>query len=120
MKKVINVFLAMLVFFVAAKFFPQYIVIPGIEELIITTLLYSVSGWIIVGAILTFLIPAIFGDVGKLLSALLIVTVIIMSTPFELYFIQKFYSGFQIHGGWTYFFMTIALAVFSVKDKDKN
>lgn len=120
MKKVINFLLALLVFYIGGKYFPQNIVIPGTQELIITTLLYCVSGWILVGVCLLLLIPAFFGDAGRGLSVLLIITLVIMSVPFELYIIQRLYTGFRIYGGWAYFLLSVALSIIRLTTETEN
>lgn len=76
----------------------------------------------IIGICLICLIPAVIGDLGKVLAYALFFTVIILSSPIRLYLIHRFYDGFYIHGGFiVYLLLSVVLSILNIGDaKQKN
>ncbi len=121
MRKILNIFITLAIFYFASKFFGEYVVIEGTKELIITTLLWVVSGWVIVAICILGLVPALAGDFGKVIALAICVTVILLSTPIRLYLLNRFYDGFAIHGGFlVYLLLTVALSVLTIGDAKKD
>lgn len=120
MKKIINFALALLIFWCASHWFGDYVQIDGIEGLILTTLIWWISGYAIMAICILCLVPALAGNFGKVVAMAAIVTIIIFSSVIRLYLMQRFYSGFAINGGWTYILLALTLSIFSLGEKKKD
>lgn len=121
MKKILNIFLAFVVFYLATNYFGEYVTITSMKEILITTLLWVVSGYMIIGIIILCLLPAIVGDLGKVVAFALISTIMILSSPIRLYLIHRFYDGFSIHGGFiVYIILSVVLSILSLGDTVKK
>lgn len=121
MRRILNIFIQFAIFFVAARYFGEYIVIAGTKETIITTLLWVVSGYAIMGICLLCLVPALAGSVGRIIAAAAMVTVLFLSSPIRLYFLNRWYNGFTINGGFlVYLILSIVLSIFSIGDAKKD
>ncbi|NEW04660.1 phage holin family protein [Paenibacillus sp. SYP-B3998] len=57
--------------------------------------------------------------IGCLTTPLLILASLIL-TPIKLWLLDRYLSGFEIHGFWTYVIMSIVLSIFTAKAKSNN
>lgn len=117
MKRILNILIQFAIFFIASTYFGEYISIGGTKELIITTLLWVVSGYLIIGFCLLCIVPALIGNLGKIVAFAAIFTICILSSPIRLYLMNCYYDGFTIHGGFiVYLILSVVLSILSIGD----
>ncbi|NEN81843.1 MULTISPECIES: phage holin family protein [Paenibacillus] len=118
MRNLLNLLVTFLVFWCGNHYFNQYISISDTKTLIIATVLMFVISFIY-GFLLTISFISIVVGIGCLTTPLLIVASLVL-TPIKLWLLDRYLTGFEIHGFWTYVILTIVLSVFTVKVNDKK
>ncbi|MFE5321614.1 hypothetical protein ACFQ88_23190 [Paenibacillus sp. NPDC056579] len=118
MRNLLNLLVTLLVFWIGNQYFNQYISISDTKTLILATVLMFVIS-LIYGLLLTISFVSIVVGIGCLTTPLLIAASLVL-TPIKLLLLDKYLSGFDIHGFWTYVILTIVLSIFTVKVKSKS
>lgn len=121
MRRILNVLIQFAIFWIAATYFGEYVVIAGTKEIVITTLLWVISGYAIIAVCLLCILPAVAGNFGKIIAMAAVVTIAILSSPIHLYFMNRWYDGFTIKGGfWVYLVLSVVLSIFTIGEAKKT
>lgn len=121
MRRILNVLIQFAIFWIATTYFGEYVVIAGTKEIVITTLLWVISGYAIIAVCLLCILPAVAGNFGKIIAMAAVVTIAILSSPIRLYFMNCWYDGFTIKGGfWVYLVLSVVLSIFTIGEAKKT
>ncbi|SEB92131.1 phage holin family protein [Paenibacillus sp. GP183] len=118
MRNILNILVTFFVFWFGSQYFNQYISISDTKTLILATVLMFVISFIY-GFLLTVSMISIVIGIGCLTTPLLVVASLVL-TPIKLWLLNKYLTGFEIHGFWTFVILTIVLSIFTVKVKSKK
>ncbi|KRF09919.1 phage holin family protein [Paenibacillus sp. Soil787] len=118
MRNILNLLVTFLVFWCGSYYFNPYISISDTKTLILATVLMFVISFIY-GFLLTVSMISMVVGIGCLTTPLLVVASLVL-TPIKLWLLDKYLTGFEIHGFWTYVILSIILSIFTVKVKSKK
>lgn len=121
MKRIFNVLLSGVIFYVGNMFFSEYVSYDTIQTLIIAVLLFATAD-ILYGILVTAVlgIGCIGGAGGIMLAIIPIILSAFVWVPLKLVLMNKFIDGFSINGFITYVLLTFALSIFSFKIETKK
>lgn len=77
MRRILNVLIQFAIFWIAATYFGEYVVIAGTKEIVITTLLWVISGYAIIAVCLLCILPAVAGNFGKIIAMAAVLSVVL-------------------------------------------
>lgn len=121
MKRIINIILAGVIFYVGNMFFSEYISYDKIQTLVIAILVFAAADYIYGIACTLLMGVSCFGGLGGVLMAIIpIILTAIIWTPLKLVLMDRFVPGFSINGILTYVLLTVALSIFSVEIKTEK
>ncbi|WP_168928895.1 phage holin family protein [Paenibacillus dokdonensis] len=118
MRNLLNLLVTFLVFWCGSQNFNQYISISDTQTLILATVLMFVISFIYVFLLTVSMISIVIG-IGCLTTPLLVAASLVL-TPIKLWLLDKYLTGFEIHGFWTYVILAIILSIFTVKVKSNK
>jgi hypothetical protein len=118
MKKIINFFLTVLIFWLGMTYFSEYIQINNTQTLLIASLLMFALDLLFIALMYVSMLTSVIA-IGCLPF---IIGIIVL--PFldfiKLYYMSKYLSGFYINGFWTYILLVAALSIFKLRDKSSS
>lgn len=115
LRNLINLVVTFAVFWVGSQYFSEYLSISDTKTLIIATVFMFVIGYIFRLSFLLSVLTIPLG-IGCLTTIILFFAAIVL-TPIKLWLLDKYLTGFAIHGFWTYVVITVVLGIFSIKAK---
>jgi len=118
LRNLLNLFVTFLVFWFGNQYFNPYISISDTKTLILATVLMFVIS-LIYSILLTISFFSIVVGIGCLTTPLLIAASLVL-TPIKLWLLDRYLTGFEIHGFWTYVILTVVLSIFTVKVKKSD
>ena len=127
MKNLFSYLVIFLTLFVGGIIAPKHIVSEGWKSTILASLIIF-GAEIIISVILIFATAAILGIAHHLddPSIAYIITIVVffllawLILPFSMYLADKYISGFELNGAWTYVLLTVIISFFSPKGKKKE
>ncbi|CAG7614159.1 hypothetical protein PAECIP111802_00049 [Paenibacillus allorhizosphaerae] len=118
MRNILNLLITFFVFWVGNQYFHEYISITDTKTIILATVLMFVISFLY-SFLLTVSFISIVVGVGCLTTPLLIAGSVVL-TPMKLWLLDKYLTGFEIHGFWTYVILTVILSIVTVKVNDRK
>lgn len=116
MRRIFNLFMIGLIFWIGSTYFSEYLFIADMKTLIIATLFMYVLG-VIYGSLMVVSVLAITIGIGCFTTIVLILGAFIL-TPLKLWLLNEYLIGFNIYGGfWTYVVLTLVIGLFTIQAK---
>ncbi|MBP1995511.1 phage holin family protein [Paenibacillus eucommiae] len=118
MRNILNFLVMVLVFWIGNQYYSQYIAISDTKTLILASVLMFLISFLY-SLLMAASILSIVVGIGCLTTPVLILASLVL-TPIKLWLLDRYLSGFEIHGFWTYVILTVLLSIFTVKVKWKK
>ncbi|WP_411830229.1 phage holin family protein [Paenibacillus alba] len=115
MRNLLNLLVTLIVFWIGSEYFSQYISIADTKTLILASILMFVISFLYSLMLAASMLSIVVG-IGCLTTPLLILASIIL-TPIKLWLLDRYLSGFEVHGFWTYVVLSVVLSIFTTKVK---
>ena len=119
MRRIFNLFMIGLIFWIGSTYFSEYLYIADTKTLVIATIFMYVLG-VLYGVLMFASILAVPIGIGCFTTIILVLGAFIL-TPIKLWLLDTYLTGFDINGGfWTYVVLTPIIGLFTIKAKVDN
>ena len=121
MRRILNLALTILIFWVGSTYFHNYITIDSTTTLIVASLLMFAISYLVSFVVIAICVAIAVESTLATIVLLLMFPFLIILTPIKLYLLSTYLEGFKIYGGfWTYLVLTIIFGMFTISDSSSK